>query len=705
MQRPLSEEDRVLYARAEEFRRNFKSAFDRVSNQEQLLRGESPEANVKGNYHGLDYLAVRTDLPDLRSEDMVEIKKVLLHISANAQLGRGVGATLEDFCIENLMPWAAKYDSKSYAELACSLKLNTLNQQWAQFKLSSIQGLIFELKDQIKITEAILEMKQRLVQDVQADSSSSDTIYLTSLLTETLLFCAPEEKLTDWFNFLASHEPLRVSICYDTLPCLLRELLPETIVKLAQQKLEKLWSLPSGNQTEANGESKEFSEEEFWCTLYAYGASVDENTINYALEALKIKDPDSTGIYPMLWLALSGPNQFLAETLTDKKIRRHLFSRHGKRFIIPTYEGEDIPSYDTLMSWLPSEVVGAFLCLPDQRDDLTRWGRDLMARMFSILQGAEVDFDYNSEMGFLVNPIVLQTWAEQNTTDFLQLANRYLTELSKFPQYSQALSNFTDAIRCLLLCFQPDKAKQYYYQWNAESFKTVYSTSYGVETSLAQLWQVEECRLPEHHDLRRKLLEECLNDEEIMFMTLAALTGGGKEDLWNLLTEKYLASPYAKERNLGVSILPWFGNDKAIEKLEQLKSDDPSRWVREHAAWAYEVAQQERSCREVYREALRTHDLFRISAVFEQIKPALSPIARWWHREIEKEEGFHEESLDIDPRLDALHYRFWYRWGNSTETKRNIEVFGRKLRGYCRGEKLSAGSPPRIAPWWKPTSA
>ena len=188
-----------------------------------------------------------------------------------------------------------------------------------------------------------------------------------------------------------------------------------------------------------------------------------------------------------------------------------------------------------------------------------------------------------------------------------------------------------------------------------------------------------------------------------MFMMLAALAGGGEEELWNLVTEEYLASPYAKERNLGVSILPWFGNDKAIEELKQLESEDTSLWVREHAAWAYEVAQQERSCREVYREALQTRDLFQISAVFEQIKSALSPIAQWWHYEIEDEEKIYEESQNTDPKLVALVNRFWYRWGNSSNTKRNIEVFRRRLSEHCRGEKISAFTP-RIAPWWKPSS-
>ena len=704
LQRPLSEEDRELYARAKS-RRNFKSAFDRVSNQEQLLTGESPEANVKGNYHGLDYLAVRTDLPDLCHEDLVEIKKVLHHISVNAELAQGRSASLEGFCIENLMPWVAKYSPEDYAELACNLKLNALNQKWAHIVLLSIQGLIFEPEDRIKITEAILEMKQRLVQDVQADNSSSETIYLTSALTETLLFSASEERLTDWFNFLASHESLRRSICYEPLPYLLEELLPKSIVELARQKLETLDLGTADNQSTSNEGSEKLPEQEYWCVLYAFGNQTDEELVTWTLEELKLRKPDlTTGTFVLLLSALSDPKRFLDEILTDEKVRKHLFCENSRRLIVPINEGKGVPSYETLVPLLPLEIVGSFLCSPDRSDDLSRWGRELITRMCSILQGTAKDSNSVEERRFEANREALRTWAEQNTTDFLQLADRYLDELSKFPRYSQELSDFTDTVHCLLLRFQPDKAKLYYHQWNAESFKTVYSTSYGVETSLAQLWQVEECGLPEHRDLRRELLEECLNDEEIMFMTLAALFGGGEEELWNLVTQEYLASPYAKERNLGVSILPWFGNDKAIEKLKQLKSDDPSQWVRGHAWWAYEVAQQERSCRKVYREALQTRDLFRISAVFEKIKPALSPTARWWHGEIEKEEGFHEKPQDIDPRLDALHYRFWSRWGNSSKTRRNIEVFGRKLREYCRGEKLSAGSPPRIAPWWKPTS-
>ena len=305
-------------------------------------------------------------------------------------------------------------------------------------------------------------------------------------------------------------------------------------------------------------------------------------------------------------LALSDPKRFLDEILNSKEIRKHLFHENSRRSIVPIYEGKDVPSYETLVPLVPPEIVGSFLCSPDRSGDLSRWGTELITWMCSILQGTVENSNSVEERRFEVNREVLQIWAEQNTTDFLQLANEYLTELSKFPRYSQNLSHFTDDIRCLLLRFQPDKAKQHYHQWNTENFKIVYRTHYGVLSFLAQLWKVEYCNSPEHRQLRRELLEDCLNDEDIMFMTLAALAEGGRDELWSLVEDEYLKSPYAKERNLGVSILPWFGNDKAIEELERLQSDDTSQWMRNHAWWAYEVIQQERSCREVYREALQT---------------------------------------------------------------------------------------------------
>ena len=670
-----------------------------IRNQELLLPADPPEVNLNRSYDGLEFLAVRTDLPDLRDDDLVKIKEVLQYISENTKLGQHVGATLEDYCIQNLIPWVSKNDPEGYAELACNLKLNTLNQRWAQFKLLSIQGLIFTDKDCEKISTAILGMKERLA---QGEDFYSDIAWLTHLLTESLLFCAPDDVLADWFTFLASQEPLRISICYESLPYLFDKLLPTSIVDLAQQKLEEFRSSSHENHNLSNNESEEFSEEKFWCTLFAYGSEVEEKTVEYALEDLKMRKPDSTGTFPMLRLAYSDPKLFLDETLIDENIQKHLFSQNGRRWIIRTYDGNDVPSYEILRSFMPSEFVGSFLCAPEQCGDLSRWGKDFMEQMCSILQNAKESHNSVDEIRFGINDEVLQTWAEQNQTDFSHLSEKYLTELSKSPWYQQIFSDFTDVIHRLLLRFQPEKAMKIYYKWSAENVRTIHYDQHGIETFLAQLWKVDQCNTPEHVQMRRTLLEECQNDEEIMFMTIAALAGGGKEELWNLVTQEYLKSHYAKERNLGVSILPWFGSDDAIERVENLKSNDKSWWVRNHAAWAYEIAQQERSCREVYRETLQTRDLFRISAVFEQMIPALSPTAKWWHYQIEEKVELYKESQDNDPKLHALVYRFWYRWGNSSKTKRNVEIWGRKLSEYCRGEKLGFGSPPRLAPWWKP---
>ena len=695
LQRPLSKKDKEIRASIEQWNRG--TLINRIRSQERLLIGDSPADSVNVNYHGFDYLAVRTDLPDLCDEDQVEIKKVLRYISANTEFSRGFIVTLEESCVQNLIPWVAKYSPKDYAELACGLTLNNLDYGHPYYRFLLIPGLILKSNECEEITEAVLGMKQRLA---RWEGPSPNAFIIASLLTEILLFSASQDKLIEWFEFLASFESLRLAINFLPIPSLLRKLLPKSIIRLAQQKLEISESMSSDNRPLSDNKPEKLSEREYWSIFYAYGIQTDENAVTWALEELKLREHNLISSFSLLQLVLSDPKRFLDEILINKKVREHLFCKGSEKLTVSIYKGEDVPSYETLIPLLPLEIVGSFLCQPDKRNDLSRWGKELMERMFSILQSDGVDRNSVKELRFAINREVLKIWAEQNKTDFLQLADKYL---SKSPQYCQELSIFTDDILCLLLRFQPNDALKYYRQWKSEGSRTVYSINYGVEAFLVQLWKVEDCNSCEHRDFRCKLLDECLNDEDIMFMTLAALVAGGEEELWNLVSEEYLESPYAKERNLGISILPWFGKEKAIEKLDQLRSEDPNWWVRDHATWAYEVAQQERSCQEVYRKALQTRDLFQISAVFEQIKPALSPTARWWHYQIENEEKICAESQDCDPKLLALVERFWYRWGNLSKTKDNIEVFGRKLREYCRGEKFLAGRTPRIAPWWKPT--
>ena len=678
------------YSLVEQDNQNFNSFINlsnRIYNHEQLLTGDSPKVNANRSYYGLDCLAVRKDLPGLCGEDQDEIRRILRQVSTSP----------EPELSRDLLPWIAKYTPEGYSKFACDFKINALNPEYPPYVLGEIQELVFVKTDCERISAAILEMKECLA---QGDDSSRQR---ASLLTEILLFSASEDQLIDWFKFLASHESLRKSMFTETLQVLLNELLPEPVVRLVRQKLGIYQSSLLDNYFPSNTESEKTTEEDFWWWIYLCISDNDENIGTWALENLRRRKSNVHLItFHSLYKATLDSNRFLSEILTDEKVRKHLFLKDGRFFRTPIYKGENSYSYEDLVSVLPAETVGSFLCSPKRRIDLSRWGKELIEKYCSFFQDAEVDFDHDAEMRFLVNPKVLRTWAEQNETDFLQSVDKYLIGLSESRRYHRALSAFTDDILCLLLRFQPNKAMKYYRQWKIEGGRTVYSTHYGVETFFAQLWQVEDCNLSEHCQLRREFLETRLNDEEIMFMTLSALAEGGADELWDLVTQEYLVSPYAKQRNLGVSILPWFGTCEAIKQLEQLKSSDSSKWVREHAIWAYEVAQQERSCQEIYWKALQTRDPFQISAVFEQMKPALSPIARWWYRH-ENKEKFDEKLQDYDPKLLALVERFWFRWENSLRMKSNFEVFGRKLREYCRGEKLPTIGIPRIAPWWKPT--
>ena len=213
-----------------------------------------------------------------------------------------------------------------------------------------------------------------------------------------------------------------------------------------------------------------------------------------------------TMTFCFLHKATSDSNRFLSEIFTDKEVRKHLFLTEGRFFSTPIYEGENSYTYEDLVSVLPQEVVGSFLCSPQRRADLFRWGKELMEKMCSILQGDETNRNSAEELRFTINREVLQTWAIHNTTDFTQLATEYFDLLSKSGWYCRGLYDFMDNILCLLLRFQPITAMQYYRQSTAGGGRIIFRAYGGVESFFAQLWRVEDCNLPEHHVLRREVV-------------------------------------------------------------------------------------------------------------------------------------------------------------------------------------------------------
>ena len=85
-----------------------------------------------------------------------------------------------------------------------------------------------------------------------------------------------------------------------------------------------------------------------------------------------------------------------------------------------------------------------------------------------------------------------------------------------------------------------------------------------------------------------------------------------------------------------------------------------------------------------------------VSAGLQVIKPAVTPLARWWAASILKEEN--TKGLVLAPKVAAVIKSFWYHVQSTN--KSHVQVFGRKLDDFCRGEKPDQLKTTKIAPWW-----
>ncbi len=158
-----------------------------------------------------------------------------------------------------------------------------------------------------------------------------------------------------------------------------------------------------------------------------------------------------------------------------------------------------------------------------------------------------------------------------------------------------------------------------------------------------------------------------------------------------------LGAVEGRDRALAVSVLAWIADDEAIRCLDALAAHDRSQWVREHAAWAAEVARGELSARSHYRKLLALTDATALTAGLEVLAPALPPIACWWHPKIEAE----VQGKPTHGPAAAVRIAFWQKHEGRTSSQGPV-VYGRGLRKFCRGEPFEGTSEPRIAPWFCP---
>ena len=101
------------------------------------------------------------------------------------------------------------------------------------------------------------------------------------------------------------------------------------------------------------------------------------------------------------------------------------------------------------------------------------------------------------------------------------------------------------------------------------------------------------------------------------------------------------------------------------------------------AEWAVECARQEASVRRHYERTLKEVDRNVVQARLLVLLPALTPSARWWHRDLEST----SKVFDTAPRdVRATLIFFWY--DTQSECKKTPKAFGRTLSEYLRGERI-----------------
>lgn len=320
------------------------------------------------------------------------------------------------------------------------------------------------------------------------------------------------------------------------------------------------------------------------------------------------------------------------------------------------------------------------------KEDFLEWKKK--REQFTLWRGNEIG-EFNARKPF-------EEWSRKNEMFFKNFAINYLDKLAKSSQHFNCMALFTDTILCIYSEFDCETSYNYFKNF-LSLIDVIVLNEYYVPTFISKIWSLKNDN-PKLFELRKRILYDCLDDELIMYNAIAALSNMESSEIISFFKEAFLQGELSKNRNIGVSILPWIANDESIEILNSIIKNDASSWVEHHAEWALRVAKQEKLCRELYRDSLLSKDLNKISMALIQMKPVLLPTARWWRKDIEGKINF-ENICDV--KTVTFVEKFWYHWDGWSNNKSNIKVNGRILTEWCRGEILDNTVTPRLSPWWK----
>lgn len=661
----------------------------------------------------LAHLAVRKDLPDLIPADQEYIFKRTQRYVNDGTLFKIRFSTRELHNFQNWWPWIARLFPNNIAHFIIRIFNHAKEYKFPHLILGDFKGIYPRLKDEDKndLFRTLCKIKKSSIRQ-----NADYIIMLTKFITEYILLLGTKEEIQEWIIFLEKDKETRYSLFIYPINRMLEIIKHENVMKLAEKRTKEI--IEEHQESHNNNEPSLLN---YWLYIWAKQSTENENTYKWAEEKLANLDINNNIIYRLFKLMQTTSQKSLWKAiLKDNIVQEKFKSVDFRHFSFPARDNImnvcSGLSYDYLIDKFNPIFVGYLMKYLNLDDDYNRWGKELMEYVNNSIankvRGDNVSMNKNNydnhqnegkldtwskyNIDELCEINLIKEWAYRNQSMFIKYAKEYIESINSLEEYLPNLDMISYSIVTALLPFDPTYAEKYIINFSTYGQIRTY---YGASEYMAYLWNCSKCVLTKHNEIRQKSLEKAKNDEEIMYICIAALAEGGIDELWKIATEEFIRDSRSKMRCLAVSILPWFASDEAIKELKSLAKKDRSNWVREFATWAIELAFQEKSCRENYREILLESDPYMISVKLQQMKPALLPTALWWRRIIEDEMNFLDKC--DNPKIKALLSSFWYHWSSSSKNQSYIRANERELKRYCRGENISWPRHERMAPWWE----
>ncbi|RBP46026.1 hypothetical protein DES53_102412 [Roseimicrobium gellanilyticum] len=291
----------------------------------------------------------------------------------------------------------------------------------------------------------------------------------------------------------------------------------------------------------------------------------------------------------------------------------------------------------------------------------------------------------------------LHHWSRIAIEEFVPWAEEFLRlAAAAGPAATMDIASFVDDVTISLLRLVPSAILDHQELWEPHPYVRVTSCEGAISRRTQVLWETTLNDFPVVRNKRRQMIFDTDSDEEILWQVLAAHAAGNLASIARFAHE-WMFDGHAEVRALAVTLLAFQGDEDSLIRLAELRDGDPSFWVREHAVWASDVCTSEMACRERYLDILAAQSPEDIISTFIEIRPAFSPMVFAW---IESED-LRTRLARQSPRNRVLIRLFWSHWCSVSSRSRNVSMGGRKLKEYCRGERLKDGVSSRMAPWWR----